>query len=160
MELSWDDNKPREVEDAKRVYQHAKANGQRITLVSGEPVEVFKPSYLGLLIYPKDLRPGQLFLQVLDETGDRHLVWDSNDPDEVKEAAKLFKEYTDRGWRAYAVSDGGKRRRRIRAFHPSLEELEVDDSDAGSVGDRIKVTLQDFARSFSKVELLPKTTPG
>ena len=43
-----------------------------------------------------------------DDWGDRRIMWDPNDPEQVKDAEQRFNEARGRGWAAYAVDAKGR----------------------------------------------------
>ena len=106
---------------------------------------------------------------MIDETGDRRLIWDSTKPHEVKDAVSLFDEYIKKGWKAYAIDTKGNRGKRISRFDAATEEIFFDDI---STGDKLKdfvasipasakpsdVKVKDFVDKFKSTE--PTKTVG
>jgi len=153
MLLEWDSSKLREVEDAKVIYRQAKAEGRRIEDLIGNPVEFFKPSLHGIRILAKELKDSQFRMRILNEKGDETLIWDSLDSAEVKESAKIFKEYLDKGWRAFAISSDGKIKKRLHSFDAELEEVVFEEN-------KYREKLNNFVKKFTEIKLLPRTFPG
>lgn len=76
-----------------------------------------------IVLDPPARDPNKGLFRILSENGDDHVTWDRRDPAQVKEAYKKFKEFIDKGYRAYATNAQGKRSHRIDDFDPSLEEI-------------------------------------
>jgi len=94
----------------------------------------------------------QFAAHILDETGDRRLIWDMNSPKEVKEVFSVFEKHLKDGGRIYAIREDGSRGPRLNGFDASKEEVVLED------GAREK--LKNFANSFREVKALPRTYPG
>ena len=45
---------------------------------------------------------------VLEKSGDDSIVWDADDPNQVKDAKKQFKEFIDAGYKIFTVGKKGK----------------------------------------------------
>jgi hypothetical protein len=157
MIMEWDDDNKKQVEDAKKVYQQARREHREITDMDDKSIEFFHPSLLGFKIKGKALKDGEFSMRILNEKGDETLIWNSNDPDQVRESAKLFKEYVEKGWTAYAISADGSMKRKVTVFNAEL--LEVTFEEIGS-GKTIKEKLSSFVKSFKQVQMQPKTYPG
>jgi hypothetical protein len=151
--VEWDDDNKKEIEEAKSIYQKAREQNREIEDLFGNMVEYFRPSLKGFRIKGQRLKPHQFSMRILNEKGDETLIWDSRDPDEVKEAAKIFNKYIEKGWRAFATDIEGNRSRRIRAFDAEKEEVIFEE-------DNTKEKLQKFVGKFSEIKVLPKTYPG
>jgi plasmid stabilization system protein ParE len=175
MIIEWDTADKREVEAAKEYYRKARAEGRTITDLNGDTIFHFRPSSCGFIIKEKELNDAQFAVRVFDESGDRRIIWNMHDPEQLREAAKLFKEYLAKGWRAYAVDETGKSKRRIVEFSSDNEEILFKDiavSDiAANFGDKIQketeaeiVTkaekIANFLSSFRNTKLVPRTYPG
>ncbi len=153
--IDWDSSNKKEIEKAKLKYQQARREKRNIlftdTLI---PVPCFKPEHESYLVKKSILSESQFEMRIFDETGDRLLVWDSKDQLEVRDAYKMFKEYLDKGWRAYAVGDNGKKTKRIFNFDPETEEIHFDESKS------ISEKLSKFVKSFKEIQMTPRTRPG
>lgn len=176
LRVEWDENNKKEIEDAKRVYQKAKAQGRRVVSAEDESkvIEFFRPALGGIVIQEKELQDGQFSFRIIDETGDQRLIWDLRDQRQVIEAADLFNKYIDKGWRAYAVDDEGCKRRRIRAFDIEKEEIlfeelttsEITKSFADKMKDDLppveqkRSKLDKFVDAFQQTLMVPRTYPG
>lgn len=182
MDVSFDLKSKREIEYAKSLYQMAKRSKRHI-VVNGKDAESFRDCAGGQFTIEalghRDL--GQCSIHIFDATGDRRIMWRPDRPDEVKDAAKLFKEYLAKGWKAYAVHrvDPHQRGLRVYDFDPDLDEVVFDDrtlldklknfdkiitagktTNTGEAKTTIRQKLQKFVESFDEVKLLPKTYPG
>lgn len=174
IRIMWDDNDRKQVEDAKVQYQAARKAGRRITDINGKAIDTFKPSFLELIIQEKELKENELAVRVFDETGDRRLIWDMSDQDQVKDAAKLFNEYLAKGWRGYTVDASGATRRRIHKFDIDQQEIVFEEKEfksiiadfTSAIKNEIKEVamktekIASFVKCFSETKLVPKTFPG
>jgi len=153
--LDWDQNNRKEVERAKLKYQQARKENREIIFTNtGKPVPCFKPEHEEYTVLKQALSPTQFEMRFFDETGDRLLVWDSADPLEVQDAAKMFQDYIDKGWRAYAVGENGKKTKRIFSFDPNTEEVHFDEKKS------VLEKLKDFSKTFKQIQVVPPTRPG
>lgn len=141
--IEWDDSKPKEIEEAKTKYREAREEGRVVTLHNGEIAEVFRPYYKCIIIKESEMSETQFSARFHDETGDRRLIWDANSPEEIEEAADLFREYLGKGWRAYTVNRHGRRGKRIYGFNQDTLEIFFDESS-------VKDSLKKFAESITK----------
>lgn len=181
LDVTFDVRNRKEIEHAKSLYQLAK-RAKRHVVIDGKDAESFRECAAGHFTIEalghRDL--GQCSLQIFDETGDRRIMWRPDRPGEVKDAAKLFKEYLAKGWKAYAIHrlDPHQKGVRVYEFDPDLDEVVFDDRTlmdklknfdnlitirASSAGDQkvgIKERLKKFVERFDEVKLLPKTYPG
>jgi hypothetical protein len=155
--FQWDDRNSRQVEECKKFYQQARREGRYIVDLEGNPVEVFRPGLLGFKVC-EAIEIGEFAFRVLDETGDRTVVWNSKDKLQVAEAAALFEKYQKEGYRAYAVSADGKVRRRLLSFDPRAEEIEFEDLNDSRKKRREHINK--FVERTPQATLLPKTRPG
>jgi len=174
MIIEWNDSNKKEVEEAKGHYMKARTEGRLITDMEGNAIQHFKPSLLGFTIKETELGDHEFAVRVFDETGDRRIIWNMTDPDQVKEAAKLFDEYMTKGWRAYAVDASGKTRLRIHKFDAEREEVLFEDKSVseilGAFTEIVKneakpiITkaekIANFLSSFKNTKLVPRTYPG
>lgn len=159
MRVEWDTNNAKQTEQYKKFYQKARNAGRKILCPNdgksalGSFREVLQRG--GFVVGPPELTEGQFFMRLYNQTGDTRLIWDSGRPNEVQEAAKLFAEYLEKGWRAFAIdTKGNKTSRRIYGFDPKLEEVYFDDKKT------VKERLRDFVTSFKEIQMTPKSTPG
>jgi hypothetical protein len=177
MRIEWDESSLKEIEEAKDLYRKAKSEGRLIETLDGQPVESFRPWLKGIVIREVQLQPTEFAVRILDETGDRRLIWNAADPEQVKEASDIFKKYLEKGWKAYMIDHSGKRGRRIYGFDSETQEVFFDEKSAleklTSFATKIKseapakkteksnsAKLADFVKTFKNVALLPKTYPG
>ncbi len=177
LRVEWDIRSKAQVEEGKSHYRKARLQGREITDLSGTPIRSFRSDLGGILIREIVLEAG-LGLRILDETGDRRLIWDSKDPDQKKETMKLFNEYLAKGWKAYEVDASGKKGRRIYGFDENAEEIFFDERSAAEklnafatavaddaqqaefLGKTKTEKLESFVKKFKEVVMLPKTYPG
>jgi hypothetical protein len=176
LRVEWDDDNKKEIEEAKRVYQKAKTQGRRIVLADDESkvVEFFRPTLKGFVVKETELLDGQFSFRIIDDTGDRRLVWDLREQAQVLEASKLFSEYLDKGWRAYAIDAEGNKRRRIRSFNAEKEEILFEELTSSEIltnfADKMKKDipkpelkaskLARFVEAFKQTLMVPRTYPG
>ena len=153
--IDWEVNNRKEVEKAKLKYQQARRDKRAIVFTeTGLTVPCFKPEHESYIVQKPALSDSQFEMRIFDETGDRLLVWDSEDPLEVQDAHKMFQEYLDKGWRAYARGDNGKTTKRIFGFDAKLEEIYFDEKKT------IKDKLSNFVKTFKELHVTPRTRPG
>jgi len=153
--IDWDHSNRKEIEKAKLKYQQARRDKRTIIFTeTGLIVPCFKPEHESYTVQKPSLLESQFEMRIFDETGDRLLVWDSEDPLEVQDAHKMFKEYLDKGWRAYAIGDSGKKTKRIFGFNPETEEIHFDEKKS------VVEKLKDFAKTFKEIQMTPRTRPG
>jgi hypothetical protein len=76
-----------------------------------------------IILDPPPRDPNKGLFRILSENGDDHVTWDRREPAQVREAYVKFKEFIDKGYRAYATNADGKKGHRIDDFDPSLEEI-------------------------------------
>ena len=175
MRIEWDIDSRKQIEDAKDHYRDAKKAGRLITDLDDNIVEFFRPNLGGFIIKETELKQNEFSVRVFDETGDRRLIWDASDLDQIKEAMKLFEDYLAKGWRAYAVDETGKTRRRIHSFNIATQEVLFEDKPLKQIAAdfvaHVKKTseaarvlskdnFENFVKSFKKTELIPRTYPG
>ena len=154
MRIEWDDSKLKEIDEAKRFYLKARQENRRILSAEGAEIETFKPSLRCIIIDEVLLSPDDFAVRILDETGDRRLIWDTRDPSQVKEAEDTFEKYLAKGWKAYAVDKKGNQKHRIFRFDWKKEEVHFDDKG------KTKERFEKFIRAFKDVKLVPRTYPG
>lgn len=179
LRIEWDDSNIKEIEEAKTKYREAKQCGRVITLDSGERVESFRSYYKCIIIKESEMTETQFSGRFHDETGDRRLIWDAAIPEEIQEAAKLFDEYLERGWRAYTVTKDGRRGKRIYGFDPNTMEVFFDEktlkekmnkfvedttknmrqSAVQSIAQK-KDALKSFVEAMKSTKIIPRTYPG
>lgn len=155
MRIDWDRNDRKQIEDAKSYYRQARLRGRRIVTEDRQDVQAFRSDIETFIITETELKSDQFALHILDETGDRRLIWNANQPEEIEEAAKLFDEYVKKGWKPYGIRVDGTKSRRIRHFNPVAQEIFFEEKP-----EKIGTRLKDFVASFKEVRMLPKTTPG
>lgn len=152
-EVSWNPLNRKQVDEAKKHYVEAKKQNRKIISLDGKPIEKFSPSFGGLIISSMETKPDEILVRLVNETGDERVVWNVNDPNQVKESCERFQQYLNKGWKAYAIRHDGSRGIRLFAFDAGLQEVTFDDKST-------RQRLKDFAKSFSKIEILPRTFPG
>jgi hypothetical protein len=173
MLVEFDRRSRRQVEDAKSKFIQAKRHGRQVLTVDGQPLQTFSEVHDGFKIVEVELARDHFALRIFDDSGDRRLIWDARDPDQITEATRLFNDYVRRGWKAYAVTPDGTLSHRIRAFDAETQEVHFDDTPTTkklddftkaipprAVPTTLRQKLAEFAKSFKEVHLLPKTYPG
>ena len=151
--VEWDPISIREIEEAKIKYQEARLASREIVLDNDIPLEYFDASLGHFIVKSPKLTESQFEMRVFDESGDRLITFDSNNLEEVANAARLFNEYLQKGWRAYAIGADGKKSRRLFGFNGDSQEILFDEKST-------KERLKDFVKSFRQVQMTPKTRPG
>lgn len=81
----------------------------------------------------------QLIYRVLSANGDDRLVWDRRNQKEVQEAKEKFREYVEKGYRAYMCRRDGSKGSQIDSFDALLQEVIMEKG---------------------QVVMVPKTMPG
>lgn len=155
LRFEWDRTNRKEIEEAKTFYRKAKAEGRRVVDQDGNIVNAFRSDLETLVVIGTELEANQFALHLLDETGDRRLIWRADSDPEVAEAAKLFDQYIKKGWKAYGIHSDGSKSQRIRRFDPRSQEIFFDDKP-----ESLGTTLKKFIGSFKEVKMIPKTRPG
>ena len=153
--IDWEQDNRKVVEKAKLKYQQARRDKRSIFFTDTEKkVICFKPEHESYLVRKSALSDSQFEMRIFDETGDRLLVWDSKDALEVQDAVKMFNSYLDKGWRAYAIGDSGKKTKRIYSFNAETEEIHFDEKKS------VIEKLSNFVNSFKEIQMTPQTRPG
>lgn len=154
MRITWDEKDKRQIEEAKTHYIRARKEGRKIVAEDGVTrIEAFR-SYLGaFIIAERELSLDEFSFRIFDETGDRRIIWNSQDPREIKEAMKLFQQYMDKGWKAYGINSRGERSRRINRFDAGSEEVIFDEKTTAQ-------KLAKFVETHKRVDVVPRTYPG
>lgn len=154
LQISWNPQNRREIDEAKTKYIKAKKAGLLVVDPdSGSKISRFDPELGCIRILAQELGENEFSFRVFDDSGDRRLIWNSKDPKQIQDAANLFDEYIKKGWKAYAVDLSGNRGRRIFGFNPTTEEVYFDDKLTSE-------KLKEFIKSWSQFSLLPRTYPG
>lgn len=153
IQFEWDDGNLAEVEQGKTLYRAARDEGRKILHLDGTTMESFRAKHLGFIIAEKELTEDQFQMNIIDDSGDKILTWDKTRINEIEEAAKIFNEYSSKGWRGYCVNQDGTKGKRIHSFDFKKEEILFDDKT-------IAESLKDFISKVKKITLLPKTHRG
>lgn len=70
------------------------------------------------------LNPGQSIMAIMDRTGDTKLIWNRDNPDEVENARRTFKDLTKKGYTAFRVEGkDGKQGEKMNDFDPDAERI-------------------------------------
>jgi hypothetical protein len=154
IEIGFNPNNLREVDDAKKKYIDARRDNRVITDLEGNRIENFRPALGGFIIREQALGDNEFAFRIFDDTGDRRVIWNCNDPAEIREAKNEFDKYISKGWKAYAINRNGSMGKRIRSFDADLQEIVFDDKEG------LTAKLKDFAKSFKEVKVVPRTYPG
>jgi len=156
--VDFDPLNRKELEEAKSIYQKANQYGRVIYAPTEQKAGLLKQicSWLhvnnGFIVEAESENNHSFPLRILDETGDRRLVWDCRSNRETNEAAIKFDEYIQKGHKAYAINRNGKKNYRIIGFDPKLEEVIFIDNN--------REKLTDFCKKVAEVRMVPKTRPG
>jgi len=148
----WNTDNKKEVDEAKGIYIKARNAGKRILDHDKKEVKLWT-DLNEMMFIDEPLKDSEVFMRILDESGDSRVIWDSRDPKQVADAATLFEEYLKKGWRAYAVDQHGVQGKRIRRFNAATEEIFFDESELGT-------SLKEFVSAFRTIKVLPKTRPA
>jgi len=171
MRVEWDPSNRKETEEAKSKYIDARRRGRQIFLIDKErSAECFRETNGGFIIQAKELGETEFAARIFDENGDRRIIWDRNDPLQMKEASELFYDYIKRGWKCYGTDRHGNKSKRIQAFDPGKQEIIFDETSTSEKLEKfakkfksalsIPQKLQKFVETFKEVKLLPRTYPG
>lgn len=100
----------------------------KVNLIEGSKLtdNVEVPESLCLVDDDQQSNKDQGFFRILSiESGDDRVVWDRRDPEQIKDAAKLFNELIAKGQIAYAIGPDGKtdKNRQLTEFDATLEEI-------------------------------------
>ena len=157
--IGFDPLNKKQAEEAKRIYQQARAENRQIFSDDFSQefkswAEIVNGKHEGFIVETKSEGENTFPLRILDETGDRRLIWDLNSPLEMNEAQSKFLEFLDKGWKAYAINKRGEKSYRIFGFDPELQEIFIDE------GKTNREKLSVFVKKVSEVRLTPKTRPG
>ena len=176
MRVEWDDNIPKEVEEAKSLYIKARQESRSLSLLDGTLLKSFRPYHQAFIIKESEMSDTQFSVRFHDKTGDRRLIWDTSCPEEVLDAQKHFEDYLSKGWRAYTTNKDGKKGRRIYGFNPNSLEIFFDEKSAkdnlksfvDKMGVFIKETksksnsdkIKNFVHTLKNTKVFPRTYPG
>jgi len=151
--VGFNPNNIKQIDEAKKEYIEARKEGREITTISGCPLQVFPISSGEFIVKETKLKPGEVGMRIFDNTGDQRLIWNFNDPFQVKEAAERFEKYVKKGWKPYAIGHNGKMSQRIHSFDPNKQEIIFKDKTT-------KERLKNFAAKFREITMMPRTWPG
>lgn len=154
IRVAWNPDVFKEVNEAKKVYLQARKESRDIKDDAGNCLDLFNPSAGVFVVSEKRMLSHEFAMRIFDETGDRRLIWDSRDQDQVKECAKLFNDYLKKGWKPYAINSKGEKGRRIYGFDADTQEIIFDDSK------NVREKLASFVEKFREVKVVPRTYPG
>jgi len=155
MEIAWNPNNKKEESESKVWFQKAQAELRNMIDQDGKEVAHFIDVKNTGMFVIKEISltdEDKTAIRILNEEGDETRYWKASDPDQVKEAEKIFTEYLVKGWKAYAVKADGSKGRRIRKFDATKEEIVFHEGAA--------MKLKEFAKTFKKTEMIPATRPG
>lgn len=62
-------------------------------------------------------------MRIMGGRGDTRLIWDPKNKDEVKSAQRTFDELAGKGYRAYGVTEEGKKGELIEKFDKNLTKI-------------------------------------
>lgn len=62
-------------------------------------------------------------LRIMDGSGDTKIIWDSDQPEEVKVARETFKKLRKKGYNAYSVRRLGEKGEVVTEFDPDAEKI-------------------------------------
>lgn len=154
IEITFNPNILKQVDEAKRKYITARRENRIITDLDGARIDRFQANLGGFVIKEYDLRDDEFAVRIFDETGDRRIVWNASDPAQIREAKREFDKYVGKGWKPYAINRDGSVGKRIFAFDSEAEEIVLDEK--GSIREKLK----GFASKFKEVKMMPRTYPG
>ena len=111
--VTWNPDIAAEAKDA--LARRAKLEGQGFKTTREVPGEVH--------LEPPPTGPTIHVFRILSQNGDERVVWNRNDPKQVREAFRKFKELLAKGYSAFATLASGKRGHKITEFDPGLQEI-------------------------------------
>lgn len=117
----WDSRILKQVDEAKTTIMDFKRRGHEILKANGEPMQRFHPSLEEVIIKVEKI-PSHV-LKILTPNGDDRIVWDKDNGPEAMEAKDKFHELIKKGYKAFSVDQGGKRKRHIKEFDVEAEEI-------------------------------------
>ena len=153
FQINFDPLSKKQLDEAKAIYIEAKSFNRAVYSHNMEILTSWKEVKDGFIVERRELPEDQFPLRILDESGDRRLVWDCRSSKETNEAAKKFEEYLAKGWKAYAINRHGKKNFRIMGFDSLYEEVIFEEKNT-------KEKLTDFCKKVSEVRMVPSTRPG
>jgi hypothetical protein len=62
-----------------------------------------------------EVKAGKIVFTTLSDKGDERLVWDSSDPQQIKDAMEIFDGYMKKGHVAFLINDKGEQGEQINA---------------------------------------------
>jgi hypothetical protein len=144
----------KQVEEAKKIYQQSRMEN-RVILNPSDFSEINSWGDVkdGFTVDAEQVAENTFAIRILDETGDRRLIWDLRSPKETNEAQQKFEEYLAKGWKAYAIDRKGKKSYRIMSFDAESQEVVFDEKSP-------REKLVGFIKKISEVRLNPPTYPG
>jgi len=105
------------------IAQEAKEAIEKRTALIAEGFIPTKESAGEIHLDPPPRGPDIGVFRVLSQNGDDRIVWDRNNPKQVKEAYAKFKDLMAKGYTAYATLGSGKKGHKITEFDPGLQEI-------------------------------------
>lgn len=117
--IVWDPQNAKEVHEAGLQTRRLLSEGW----TSGDTTVHQAETEGEVVLYPPQQKMYLGIMRVLDESGDRRIVWDRRDARQVKEAFQKFKEFRSQGYRAYTVRSDGSRGSKLEEFDSLLEEI-------------------------------------
>jgi len=111
--VAFDPDNIRNIDDAKKKYIEARNEGRSIIDVKGVELKTFPLDVGEFWIKSTRIKEGHVAMRIFDDTGDQRLIWNFNDPAQIKEAADKFDKFVKKGWKPYAIGHDGKRSQRI-----------------------------------------------
>jgi len=113
----WDPTLPEDIEEAHRTIEDLKAKGFTLKGSLAENTQGVA------VLWPPAKNPDEGCLRILDESGDKRVVWDRTDHNQVLEAGRKFIELIKKGYKAYVARSDGSRGSRLEDFDALLEEI-------------------------------------
>jgi len=156
LRIEWDELNKKQEEEAKSWFIKAKLANRKILDLDKRKVIINFSDALkecGFIIAETALKKEQFAFRIHDDSGDRRLIWDSEDRKDVKEAEEIFKKHIEAGGRAYATDVNGEKKFRIYGFDVDLEEIIVDEKNT-------REKLNEFVKKVKEIKLTPKTYKG
>jgi hypothetical protein len=113
--VSFDESCPQQASEASKEVVRLMASGFRRDYSHDSPGEV--------RLTPPPRPEGMSVMRILSENGDDRLTWDRNDPNQIKEAYKQFRNFLKKGYQAFSVMATGKKGHKLDDFDPLAEEI-------------------------------------
>jgi hypothetical protein len=119
----WDAARKKEIEEAKQEYLRYKRMGLEIMDPDGTLLVRFKATRGEFRVIATSTPTGMRVMKILSDKGDERLTWSMYDRKKVQSAEEKFKDLLSKGYKAYSVTDSGKKKVRVTEFDMDAQEV-------------------------------------